>query len=112
MIIEAEQAHDANGTAVPTSLGFSEGNIITLTVYHRAGNPVQDGVPFVYPIVAGAGFELGAESVTTYFPPEDPGLSGASGPSLVENCVVSRLSRRCLKASSGDRGNLAARSGR
>ena len=99
MTIEAEQAHDANGTAVPTSLGFSDGNVITLTVHHRAGNPVEDGAPFTYPVVAGAGFELGFESVTTYFPPEDPELSGTPRPSPVENCVVPTLNRRSLKAS-------------
>jgi PASTA domain len=99
MTIEAERAHDANGTTVPTSLAFSDGNVITLTVHHRAGNPVEDGAPFVYPVGAGAGFELGFESVTTYFPSEDPGPSGAPGPSLPENCVVPRLSRRSLKAS-------------
>lgn len=34
----------------------SEGNVITLTVHHRAGNPVADGVPFEYPVVAGSGW--------------------------------------------------------
>ena len=46
--INAGLAHDAEGSNVPTSLGVSEGNILTLTVHHRAGNPAASGAPFVY----------------------------------------------------------------
>jgi sugar lactone lactonase YvrE len=52
MLIAAERAHDAVGTEVPTSLSVSEGNVLTLTVGHRGGN-------YVYPVIAGAGWEGG-----------------------------------------------------
>lgn len=71
--ITAEDAHDANGAEVPTTLVVSEGDIITLVVHHRAGNPLT-GQPFVYPVVSGAGFERGFESTTFWvnMPPPDP----------------------------------------
>jgi sugar lactone lactonase YvrE len=50
--ISAEPASDAVGTAVPTELSVSEGDVLTLTVKHHAGS-------FVYPILAGAGWEGG-----------------------------------------------------
>lgn len=71
--ITAEDAHDANGAEVPTTLVVSEGNVITLVVHHRAGNPLT-GEPFVYPVVSGSGFERGSESSTFWvdMPPPDP----------------------------------------
>lgn len=51
-LIAAEPAHDAVGTSVPTFISVSDGNVVTLTVRHRSG-------PFVYPVVAGAGWEGG-----------------------------------------------------
>ncbi len=51
-LISAEPASDAVGTAVPTSISVSEGDILTLTVQHREN-------PYVYPVVAGAGWEGG-----------------------------------------------------
>jgi sugar lactone lactonase YvrE len=50
--IRAEPAHDATGLSVPTLLSVSEGNVVTLTVNHRAAN-------YVYPVVAGAGWQGG-----------------------------------------------------
>lgn len=52
-------AHDAVGTNVPTSLSVSDGNVVTLTVHHRAGNPAAGGAPFDYPIIEGVGWEGG-----------------------------------------------------
>jgi hypothetical protein len=52
--IRAAPAHDATGAAVPSSLAISEGNIVTLTVHHRAGNPSNGGVPFAYPVSLGS----------------------------------------------------------
>lgn len=69
--IAAEAAHDAVGTEVPTSLSVSEGDVITLTVHHRVGNP-SAGEPFVYPVVAGKGWEGGFETVFVQGPPADP----------------------------------------
>jgi hypothetical protein len=62
--IDAIAAHDAIGTNVPTKLAVSSGNIVTLTVEHHAA-------AFVYPVIAGAGWEGGF--ITTYVempPPE------------------------------------------
>ena len=70
--IRAEAAHDAAGSAVPTSLAVSEGKIITLLVHHRAGNPETDE-PFEYPVTSGKGWEGGtgtSELVVT--PPPTP----------------------------------------
>src|SRR3954454_16384526 len=55
MQIEATPAHDADGTAVPTSLAVTQPNIITLAVHHRAGNLAANGAAFVYPVTRGAG---------------------------------------------------------
>jgi len=63
MLISAELAHDAVGTAVPTTLKVSGGNIITLKVAHRGG-------PFVYPVVGGAGWE-GGYTTEIVPPPKD-----------------------------------------
>jgi len=52
MLISAEPAHDAVGTSVPTSLTVSEGHIVTLKVAHHSAS-------FVYPVVAGAGWQGG-----------------------------------------------------
>lgn len=69
--IRAEFAHDAVGTAVPTSLTVSGTNLITLKVQYRAGNPAAGGAPFVYPITAGTGWEGGF--VTEYVDiPDEP----------------------------------------
>jgi len=54
-LITAEQAHDATGKAVATSLTVS-GNVLTLTVYHHAG-----GV--VYPVLAGQAYETSYQPV-------------------------------------------------
>jgi sugar lactone lactonase YvrE len=55
--ITAQPAHDAVGTAVPTSLLVTDGNTITYKVHHRAPGPT--GAPFVYPVVGGAGWQGG-----------------------------------------------------
>ena len=58
--IAAVPASDANGTTVPTSLSVSQGHIVTLTVHFKAGH---DGQPFVFPVVAGTGWEGGFRTV-------------------------------------------------
>jgi hypothetical protein len=75
MGISAERAHDATGTTVPTSLTVSSGNVITLTVSHRSDD-------FVYPIVAGTGWENGY--VATVLPPTgNPVVDVGSAPEAV-----------------------------
>lgn len=60
--ISAAPARDAIGTSVPTTISVSEGDVVTLTVAHRGGS-------FVYPVVGGAGWEGGFESVQLIAPP-------------------------------------------
>lgn len=67
--ISAEDAHDADGSNVPTTLSVSGGNVITLTVHHRAGDLAKDGASFVYPINAGPGWEGGFQPVIVTEPP-------------------------------------------
>jgi NHL repeat len=66
MMIEAELAHDATGKEVPTTLTVDEPDGITFTIHHKAQ-------PFIYPVVAGAGFQVGYETVTVTEPPP-PGI--------------------------------------
>jgi hypothetical protein len=72
--ISAEPARDADGSNVPTSLAVSAGNIITLTVHHRAGDPVAGGAPFDYPVTYGPAFEVGFSTVRVVMPPDEPRL--------------------------------------
>lgn len=63
--IAAEPAHDALGTSVPTSLTVSGPNEVTLTVHHKSQ-------PYVYPIVAGAGWKGGYVGNLSEMPPPEP----------------------------------------
>jgi hypothetical protein len=69
--IEAIDAHAADGATVPTSLLLSEGDVITLTVRDREGNPAAGGAPFAYPILAGQGWEGGFPTTTVIKGPPD-----------------------------------------
>jgi streptogramin lyase len=62
-LISAEAAHDATGTRVPTSLSVS-GSILTLKVEFHSGN-------FVYPVVAGQGWETSYRVPVIVEGPED-----------------------------------------
>lgn len=75
--IEAAAAHDALGATVPTTLVVSEGDVITLIVHHREGNPAPGGAPFTYPVVAGPGWEGGYR--TTSVPMAEPALASTPG---------------------------------
>ena len=74
MVISAEPAHDANGAAVPTDISISEGEVVTLTVHHRAGNPATAGASFAYPVSAGAGWEGGFSTVIVTGPKDETEL--------------------------------------
>lgn len=63
--ITAVPAHDAIGTAVETSLSMSGTNVITLAVDHRAKS-------YVYPVIAGAGWEGGFQTYAVEMPPPEP----------------------------------------
>jgi len=68
--IVATPAHDANGSVVPTSL-TTNGNMVTLMVHHKEGNPALAGAPFVYPVVAGTGWEGGFQTSSIQMPPAE-----------------------------------------
>jgi hypothetical protein len=77
--IKTELAHDATGASVPTSLAVTGPELITLTVHHREGNPAAGGAPFIYPIVAGAGWEGGyATPFLIQGPPDEAELRAIS----------------------------------
>jgi hypothetical protein len=65
--INAVPAHDAIGSTVQTTLSVSEGKYITLTVNHHASSPA--GGSFIYPVVAGAGWEGGFQTYQIAMPP-------------------------------------------
>jgi sugar lactone lactonase YvrE len=72
-LISAEPATDAVGTEVLTTLELTGSNTVTLVVHHRAGHL---GLPFVYPVVAGSGWEGGFHTSTVDMdnvPPESTG---------------------------------------
>lgn len=75
--ITAEAAHDAEGHAVPTSLVVSGGNVITLVVHHRDGNPAAGGAPFAYPVSAGSAFKITEGTVIVDGPPDEQELREA-----------------------------------
>jgi len=65
--IAAEPASDAVGTTVPTELEVVSANLVTLNVKHREQ-------PFVYPVLAGAGWEGGFQSVEIQGPKDEQEL--------------------------------------
>jgi len=89
--ISAVAAHDAIGTAVPTTLAVTQPNLVTLTVHHRDGNPAAGGAPFDYPVVSGEGWEGGFHTTFIAMPAEE----AAPAPT----CTVPDLSGRTLRAS-------------
>ncbi len=114
-IITPTLAHDAAGSSVPTSLRVSEGDVVTLIVHHRAGNPAAGGAPFVYPIVEGEGWEGGFHTEVVIGPPDEAELReqreriareeweaaqrAAAQQAAVKTCRVPRLTGASLKAS-------------
>jgi hypothetical protein len=100
--IQAKPAHDAVGTAVPTTLAVSDPNLITLTVHHRAGNPAAGGAPFDYPILSGTGWEGGFISEAVKGPADEseakpkPTAPVEEIPALM--CDVPALQGRTLQA--------------
>lgn len=69
--ITAVPAHDAIGTTVPTSVTVDGPDIVTLHVHYKQPPPSE---PFVYPIVAGTGWQGGF--VTTEATIENPPPEG------------------------------------
>jgi hypothetical protein len=110
LTITAEPAHDAVGTNVPTTLAISEVNVITLTVHHHDGNPLEEGAPFAYPILAGPGWEGGFQTVVVIGPPDEAELralrelherearEATFRQEEAEACIVPKLKGKSLKA--------------
>jgi hypothetical protein len=94
-VISAEEASDAVGANVPTTLALTGPNVVTLTVHHREGNPLASGASFDYPVVAGPGWEGGFHtSEVQMSPPElPPPAAAASEPA----CTVPDLNHKSLK---------------
>ena len=106
--ISATPAHDASGATVPTSLAVSDVDVITLTVHHRAGNPLADGAPFAYPVRPGSPWIVIDEGGTvppllevnvdeeTFNPMEL--VNHRSSLDVSPRCLVPKLSGRSLTA--------------
>jgi hypothetical protein len=94
-LITAEAAHDADGSAVPTSLFVSAGNLVTLVVHHRAGDPAKGGMPFDYPVSAGAPYETDYTPGTAAMPPAE----ARTPASPARQCVVPALRDSSLQGS-------------
>lgn len=99
-MIIAEEARDADGTAVPTSLALSGGDLLTLTVHHRVGNPVAGGAPFDYPISPGPPFEVGYSTVIVTGPLQTQSREAREQAAEVASraCVVPALRGGSLRA--------------
>ena len=68
--ITANEAHDADGATVPTTLELTGREVVTLTVHHREGNPAAAWAPFAYPIIGGPGWPGGFRTIVV--PLENP----------------------------------------
>ena len=64
-VIKAMAAHDAVGTAVATKISIAGANVVTLTVEHRNQS-------FVYPVIAGTGWQGGYQLHIVEMPPPEP----------------------------------------
>jgi len=102
-VLDAEDAHDATGATVPTTVTLEEGDIVTLTVHHRAGNPSADGLPFLYPIVSGPGWRGGFfTGIVEMNNPQAPMTAPpASSPAPAPMCTVPSLRGFGLRAAKG-----------
>jgi hypothetical protein len=99
IFITASMAHDASGVSVPTSLAVSGGNVLTLTVHHRDGNPDAAGAAFDYPVSEGAGWEGGLTTTIVKGPPDE---SATTATAVIEplaapvGCLVPKLKGKTL----------------
>lgn len=93
--IAAPQAHDVVGSTVPTSMRVTGANLVTFTVHHRAGNPAEGFLPFVYPILPGPGWSGGFHTTEGLIPPQEtpPPATAPASPT----CIVPRLKGSSLE---------------
>jgi hypothetical protein len=69
--ITAVPAHDAIGTAVPTSLTVDAKDVVTLHVNYKPASTA-----FVYPVVGGTGWEGGFRTIEVTMPPPEESEEG------------------------------------
>jgi hypothetical protein len=93
--IHAEDASDAEGATVPTTLKLNSEDIVTLIVHYRAGNPAAGGAPFHYPITAGKGWSGGFRTIVV--PMTNP-LGEPQQPTTTTYCRVPSLRDLSLRA--------------
>jgi hypothetical protein len=90
--LTAQAAHDAVGSAVPTTLTLTGVDTVTWTISYRAGNPVAGGAPFVFPIVAGTGWEGGFRTTSVEMNnPMPPATPPPATPLPAPTCAVPYL---------------------
>jgi hypothetical protein len=94
--ISTQPAHDAVGANVPTTLEAAGGDVITLTVHHRAGNPKAGGAPFDYPVLGGSGFESSYQPAIVQMPPDE---AIDIEPFKEDHCIVPALKGKSLRVS-------------
>jgi hypothetical protein len=93
--IPATPAHDADGSAVPTTIQVTGEAVVTLIVHHRAGNPAAGGAPFVYPISAGVGWNGGFSTVIIQMPPTEQELREQQEREAREAAEHAAQAKRC-----------------
>jgi hypothetical protein len=96
--LEAEPAHDADGATVPTTVELTEGDIVTLTVHYRVGNPDAEGAPFDFPITGGTGWEGGYRTISFEMNEPQPATESTPPASPAPTCTVPSLHALSLHA--------------
>jgi hypothetical protein len=91
--LQAGEAHDVDGAAVPVTLTVTGPDLVTRTIYHREGNPAAGFAPFTYPILDGPGWEGGFHVFKVEFnEPKPPASEPAPAPSPpAPTCTVPSL---------------------
>jgi len=92
-ILHADQAHDAEGAAVPVTLAVTREDLVTETVHHREGNPAAGFAPFKYPILGGPGWEGGYRTISVELnEPRPPATEPSPAPAPpAPTCTVPSL---------------------
>jgi hypothetical protein len=96
--IPAPEEHDAEGATVPTSLSLGEGDVVTMVIHHREGNPAAGGAPFVYPITGGPGWAGGFRTISVELTEHHSPTTEPPPPSAAPTCTVPSLRNLSLRA--------------
>jgi hypothetical protein len=90
--LKSGAAHDAVGSAVPTTLTLTGLDTVTWTISYRAGNLAAGGAPFVYPIVGGTGWEGGFRTISVEMNErQPPATAPPATPMPAPTCAVPYL---------------------